>query len=68
MKETKHVEIDCHYVRDQVKQGLLTPSYVSYTDQVADILTKVLVSSSIKVICTSWELLLQLTLQLEGNY
>ncbi|GJW60002.1 cysteine-rich receptor-like protein kinase 8 [Tanacetum coccineum] len=25
---TKHIEVDCHYVRDQMKAGLINPSYV----------------------------------------
>ena len=39
---TKHIEIDCHYVRDQLKSGQVLPSYVSTKDQVADVFTKVL--------------------------
>lgn len=40
--KTKHVEIDCHYIRDQFKAGTIQAEHVSSTDQVADILTKVL--------------------------
>nr|GEX38524.1 hypothetical protein [Tanacetum cinerariifolium]GEX41804.1 hypothetical protein [Tanacetum cinerariifolium] len=39
---TKHIEVDCHYVRDQMKSGLVKPSYVSTKDQVANVFTKVL--------------------------
>ncbi|GJU40610.1 hypothetical protein Tco_1193567 [Tanacetum coccineum] len=39
---TKHIEVDCHYVRDQIKSGLVKPSYVSTKEQVADVFTKVL--------------------------
>lgn len=41
-ERTKHVEIDCHYVRDQVKAGTIVPQHVSSSDQVEDILTKIL--------------------------
>lgn len=41
-ERTKHVEIDCHYVRDQIKTGNIRTEHVSSTEQVADILTKVL--------------------------
>lgn len=41
-ERTKHVEIDCHYVRDQLNKGLLTTSHVSSSEQIADLLTKVL--------------------------
>lgn len=39
-KKTKHVEVDCHYVRDKVNQGCIKPVYVSTHHQLADILTK----------------------------
>lgn len=25
---TKHIEVDCHYVRDQVKEGVVKPTYL----------------------------------------
>ncbi|GKC16770.1 retrovirus-related pol polyprotein from transposon TNT 1-94, partial [Tanacetum coccineum] len=37
---TKHIEIDCHFVRDKVKERVILPTYVSTKHQVADILTK----------------------------
>ncbi|GJY84518.1 retrovirus-related pol polyprotein from transposon TNT 1-94 [Tanacetum coccineum] len=39
---TKHIEVDCHYVRDQVKAGTVKPSYVPSKAQLADVFTKVL--------------------------
>ncbi|XP_074347279.1 uncharacterized protein LOC141686120 [Apium graveolens] len=36
----KHVEIDCHYVRDQLKAGLINTAKVSSSEQIADIMTK----------------------------
>lgn len=39
---TKHIEVDYHYVRDQVKSGQVHPSYVSTKAQLADVFTKVL--------------------------
>ncbi|GJZ32594.1 alpha-isocomene synthase [Tanacetum coccineum] len=39
---TKHIEVDCHYVRDQVKAGTVKSSYVPSKAQLADIFTKVL--------------------------
>lgn len=41
-EKTKHVEIDCHYVRDQLQAGTIITTPVSSSDQVADIMTKVL--------------------------
>ena len=36
-KSTKHIEVDCHYVRDAIKDGLISPTHVSTTEQCADI-------------------------------
>lgn len=39
---TKHIEIDCHFVRDAILRGTLPPSYVHTSSQLADILNKAL--------------------------
>ncbi|CAH9140337.1 unnamed protein product [Cuscuta epithymum] len=41
-ERTKHIEVDCHYVRDALQDGLLTTHHVSTHDQLADIFTKAL--------------------------
>lgn len=41
-ERTKHFDIDCHYVRDLVKTCSLITEHVSSSDQVDDILTKIL--------------------------
>lgn len=41
-ERTKHLEHDCHSVRDAVLASLITTSYVSFKDQIADVLTKAL--------------------------
>ncbi|GKB23298.1 retrovirus-related pol polyprotein from transposon TNT 1-94 [Tanacetum coccineum] len=38
---SKHIEIDCHFVRDKVKAGQILPQYISTKNQLADILQKV---------------------------
>jgi len=40
-ERTKHIEVDCHYVRDKFKAGHICPCYVSSKDQLADLFTKV---------------------------
>ena len=40
--KTKHVEIDCHFIRDKVAEGQVNPTYVPTDEQVADVLTKIL--------------------------
>ncbi|GJX33299.1 retrovirus-related pol polyprotein from transposon RE1, partial [Tanacetum coccineum] len=37
---TKHVEIDCHFVRDKIKAGIILPTFIPSNHQAADVLTK----------------------------
>lgn len=39
-ERTKHIEIDCHFVRDAITLGDVSTSYVNTRDQLADVLTK----------------------------
>ena len=41
-ERTKHIEIDCHTVREKLQAGILSPSYIPTQYQVADIFTKAL--------------------------
>lgn len=41
-ERTKHVEVDCHFIRDHIKDGTIQTSYVPSKEQLADILTKIL--------------------------
>ncbi|CAM8961257.1 unnamed protein product [Rhodiola kirilowii] len=41
-ERTKHVELDCHVVRQYLTSGLLIPRFVSSSEQPADIFTKAL--------------------------
>lgn len=37
---TKHVEVDCHFIREKHTSGIIDPQYMSSNDQLADIFTK----------------------------
>lgn len=43
-ERTKHIEIDCHFTRDKVMEGLLQLTYLPTQNQLADVLTKILPS------------------------
>lgn len=41
-KKTKHIEVDCHFVRNQLQDGLISLHHVPTKDQLIDVLTKAL--------------------------
>lgn len=41
-ERTKHIEKDCHFVRDEIKSGNISTAHVPTTVQLADIFTKAL--------------------------
>ncbi|KAL0423330.1 UNVERIFIED_CONTAM: hypothetical protein Sradi_0867800 [Sesamum radiatum] len=41
-ERTKHIELDCHVVRDAYKNDFISPSFIRSFVQLADIFTKVL--------------------------
>ena len=45
-EQTKHIEIDCHFVKDKLIQGLVSLSHVPTKCQLADIMTKPLTGIS----------------------
>ncbi|XP_019239365.1 PREDICTED: uncharacterized protein LOC109219379 [Nicotiana attenuata] len=41
-ERTKHIDVDCHFVRNKLQEGLISLHHVATTNQLADILTKAL--------------------------
>ena len=41
-ERTKHIEVDCHLVRDKIMEGVIKTFHVATNSQVADIFTKAL--------------------------
>ncbi|GAA0166747.1 hypothetical protein LIER_21833 [Lithospermum erythrorhizon] len=39
-ERTKHIELDCHLIRDSYKDGCILPSYVLTKSQLVDVFTK----------------------------
>uniref|UniRef100_A0A6N2MZF3 Integrase catalytic domain-containing protein n=1 Tax=Salix viminalis TaxID=40686 RepID=A0A6N2MZF3_SALVM len=44
-ERTKHIEVDCHYIRQQVQSNNITTYHVRTGDQLADVFTKAVPSS-----------------------
>ncbi|XP_021861540.1 uncharacterized protein [Spinacia oleracea] len=41
-ERTKHVELDCHFIRGKVDDGCISTTYVSSKDQIVDLFTKLI--------------------------
>ena len=39
-ERTKHIEVDCHFVREKLVSGAIVTCYTPTTEQLADIFTK----------------------------
>nr|CAN80924.1 hypothetical protein VITISV_003442 [Vitis vinifera] len=50
-ERTKHIEVDCHFIREKITSGYVATSFVNSNDQLADIFTKSLRGPRIKYIC-----------------
>ena len=50
-ERTKHIEVDCHFIREKIALGCMATSFVNSNYQLADIFTKSLRGPRIKYIC-----------------
>ena len=50
-ERTKHIEVDCHFIREKVASGCMTTSFVNLSDQLVDIFTKSLQGLRIQCNC-----------------
>lgn len=50
-ERTKHIEIDYHFVRDNIEDGFIAIGHVPTKDQLGDIFTKVVNGNRIDYIC-----------------
>ncbi|RVW31271.1 Retrovirus-related Pol polyprotein from transposon RE2 [Vitis vinifera] len=65
-ERTKHIEVDCHFVRDAITDGLIAPSYVPTVTQWRIFLQRLLERNNLIIFLPSWAFL-NLMLQLEGG-
>ena len=56
-EQTKHLNIDCHYTRDEVLEGFLQTTHVSSQKQLADLMTKPLSEAQHNFLCSRLGLL-----------
>ena len=49
-ERTKHIEMDCHFVRDALQDGTISTSHIRTSVQPADILTKALGKSQFSLL------------------
>lgn len=67
-ERTKHIEIDCHIVREYFQKGFLLPTSVSTVDQLADFFTKSLPGPRFRTLLGKMKMLDIHHLPLEGGY
>ena len=49
-ERTKHIEIDCHFVREKIQLGLISTGYVK-SEKLGDIFTKALSGDRVRYLC-----------------
>ena len=50
-ERTKHIEIDCHFVRKKIQLGLISIGYVKTGEQLGDICTKTINGDRVSYLC-----------------
>ena len=50
-ERTKHIEIDCYFVREKIQLGLISIGYVKIGEQLGDISTKALGGELVSYLC-----------------
>lgn len=66
-ERTKHIEIDCHYIRDQINSGAIKTEHVPTYGQVADLLTKPLSVKQHKYLLSKFGASVHTSSPLEGE-
>ena len=50
-QRTKHIEVYCHFIREKVRSGCMTTTFVNLSDQLTDVFIKSLEGPRIRYIC-----------------
>ncbi|KAG8484947.1 hypothetical protein CXB51_021827 [Gossypium anomalum] len=66
-ERTKHIEIDCHFVREKLPEGLIQKQHVRTDEQLADVMKKALGVQQHEYLGSKLGLRIFTTLQLDGE-
>ena len=50
-EHTKHIEMNCHFIREKIQLGLISIGYVKTREQLGDIFTKPLSGDQVSYLC-----------------
>ena len=50
-ERTKHIEVDCHFIHEKIKENLVSTGYVKTEEQLGNIFTKALNGTRVEYFC-----------------
>ncbi|CAH9091350.1 unnamed protein product [Cuscuta europaea] len=50
-ERTKHIEVDCHFIREKIQKGLISTGYVKSGEQLGDFFTEALNGIRVGYLC-----------------
>ena len=53
-ERTKHIEVDCHFIRQKIESGCISTNFVNSNNQLDDVFIKSFQSSRIEYICNKF--------------
>ena len=53
-ERTKHIEIDCHIVREKIQPSFISTGYVKTEEQLGNIFTKALSGDQVSYLCNKF--------------
>ena len=56
-KQTKHIEIDCHFAREKIQLSLISTGYVKTEEQLGDIFKKALSEDQVSYLCNKLDMI-----------
>ena len=56
-EQTKHIEIDCHFVREKIQLAFISIRFVNTKEQLGDIFTKALSGDRVSYLCNKLDMI-----------